>query len=66
MLGQQTSKDYIQISRGVWEWARKKPEYKQLIEDLEDLELIAQAKKVQGEKINLNDYHVSRKAQKAL
>ena len=44
-------KDSIVISKKTWKWAKERPEYRDLIEDLEDLEAIQQAKHESKEKI---------------
>ena len=41
----------VSISKKTWEWARSKPEYSRLIEDLEDLEAIREAKEESDETI---------------
>ena len=61
MLGTSDKRDYVKISKQVWEWARKKPEYQYLIEDLEDLELIAEARKIEGKTVSLEEYHSNRR-----
>ncbi len=50
------TQDFVKISKQVWEWAKKRPEYQDLIEDLEDLELINQARLAKGESLTLDDY----------
>lgn len=60
MKTQTDTKEFIRISREVWEWARNQPEYHDLIEDLEDLELIAQARLAEGKAISLEEYHRKR------
>ena len=40
------------ISKTTWEWAKKKPEYSRLIEDIEDLEAIQEAKRESNERIS--------------
>ena len=55
------TQDYIRISKQVWDWAKKRPEYQDLIEDLEDLELINQARLAKGESLTLEDYDRQRK-----
>lgn len=57
MTQQKEAGEYVKISRGVWEWARNRPEYHNLIEDLEDLELIAQARLAEGKNISLEEYN---------
>ncbi len=42
-------KDSIIISKKTWKWAKARPEYTHLIEDLEDLEAIQQAKNESNE-----------------
>ncbi len=54
------TEEFVQISRKVWEWARNRPEYHDLIEDLEDLELIAQSRLSNGKNITLEEYHQRR------
>ena len=54
------AREFVKISREVWEWARNRPEYHDLIEDLEDLELIAQARLAEGKNISLEEYHQTR------
>jgi Zn-dependent M32 family carboxypeptidase len=41
----------VAISKGTWEWARSKPEYSRLIEDLEDLEAIRKTKEESKETV---------------
>ena len=41
----------ISISKGTWEWAKTKPEYSRLIEDLEDLEAIRKEKEESKETV---------------
>ncbi|MBC8204350.1 hypothetical protein ISS30_00140 [bacterium] len=53
-------KEFVRISRSLWEWARNRPEYHDLIEDLEDLEHIAQARADKEDSISLEDYHSQR------
>ena len=55
------AQDYIKISKKVWNWAKKRPEYHDLIEDLEDLELINQARLAKGETLTLEDYDRQRR-----
>ncbi len=43
----------VLISRKTWEWAKARPEYSRLIEDLEDLETIREAKEESNETIPL-------------
>ena len=56
MSQEDDTQEFVKISRDVWEWARNKPEYHDLIEDLEDLELIAQARLAEGKNISLEEY----------
>lgn len=44
-------KDSIIISKETWTWAKARPEYTHLIEDLEDLEAIQQAKNESNETV---------------
>lgn len=41
----------VSISKKTWEWAKSKPEYSRLIEDLEDLEAIRKAKEESKETV---------------
>ena len=41
----------VSISRKTWEWAKARPEYSRLIEDLEDLEAIRETKEESNETI---------------
>lgn len=45
----------VSISRKTWEWAKARPEYSRLIEDLEDLEAIRKAKEESNETIPFED-----------
>ena len=45
----------VLISRWTWDWARSKPEYTRLIEDIEDIEAIRMAKKESKETVSLDD-----------
>jgi hypothetical protein len=46
-----TAGSTVSISKGTWEWAKSKPEYSRLIEDIEDLEAIRKAKEESKETV---------------
>ena len=52
------TQEFIKISKQVWNWAKNRPEYHDLIEDLEDLELINQARSEKGESVSLEEYNI--------
>jgi len=52
------TQEYVRISKQVWNWAKNHPEYHDLIEDLEDLELINQARSEKGESVSLEEYNI--------
>lgn len=45
------AEDTVSISTKTWEWAKSRPEYSRLIEDLEDLEAIQKAKEESKETV---------------
>ena len=47
--------DAVVISKDIWEWARSNPAFSELIEILEDLNDLRQAKKEKGEPIHISD-----------
>ena len=46
--------DVVIISRTTWEWAKNKPEYSRLIEDIEDLEAIQEAKMESSQRVSFD------------
>lgn len=45
----------VTISKETWDWAKSKPEYSSLIEDIEDLEAIRMAKEESKDRVPFDD-----------
>lgn len=55
MSRHQALNDKIAISKEIWDWAKTNPAFSELIEILEDLEDLRQAKKESGQPISIAD-----------